>query len=43
MRVLLQDPRVRLIEVSEYASLRDLDRQWMGKIVDLLAEGLTVR
>ena len=25
--MLLRDPRIRIIEVSEYASLRDLDRQ----------------
>lgn len=40
LAVLLRDPRIRIIEVSEYASLRDLDRQWVGKLVDLLAESL---
>ena len=38
--VLMRDPRVRIIEVSEYASLRDLDRGYVSKLVDLLSEGL---
>jgi arginase len=38
--VLLSDPRIRIVEVSEYASLRDLDQVWVNKIVDLLVEGL---
>jgi arginase len=38
--VLLSDPRIRIIEVSEYAALRDLDQRWVNKLVDLLAEGL---
>jgi arginase len=38
--VLLSDPRIRIIEVSEYASLRDLDQVWVNKIVDLLVDGL---
>lgn len=38
--VFLKDPRIRLIEVSEYASLRDLDRTYINKLADLLAEGL---
>jgi arginase len=37
---LARDPRVRIVEVSEYASLRDLDRRCVGKLVDLLSEGL---
>ena len=40
--ILLKDPRIRIIEVSEYAALRDLDQRWVGKLVDLLAEGLKV-
>jgi arginase len=40
---LVHDPRIRLIEVSEYAVLRDLDQQYVGRLVDLLAEGLTPR
>jgi arginase len=37
---LLRDPRIRIIEVTEYASLRDLDQRCVRKLVDLLAEGL---
>jgi arginase len=37
---LLSDPRIRIIEISEYASLRDQDKRSVGKLVDLLAEGL---
>jgi len=32
--------RIRIIEVFEYAALRDLDRGCVGKLIDLLAEGL---
>ncbi len=38
--VLLKDPRIRIIEVSEYAALRDLDQRWVNKLVELLAEGV---
>jgi len=38
--VLMRDPRIRLIEVSEYASLRDLDRSNVDKLANLIAEGL---
>lgn len=38
--VLMKDPRVRVIEVSEYATLRDLDQSNVAKLVDLLAKGL---
>jgi arginase len=37
---LLSDPRIRIIEVTEYASLRDLDQRCVSKLIDLLAEGL---
>ena len=37
---LLRDPRIRIIEVTEYAALRDLDQRCIGKLIDLLAEGL---
>jgi arginase family enzyme len=37
---LARDPRVRLIEVSEYASLRDPDQHWAAELVSLLASGL---
>jgi arginase family enzyme len=38
---ILRDPRIRLIEVTEYASLRDQDRRWVGELVALLARGLS--
>jgi arginase family enzyme len=38
--LLLRDPRIRIIEVSEYASLRDFGRRSVGKIIDLIAHGL---
>jgi arginase family enzyme len=37
---LLSDPRIRVIEVTEYSALRDLDQRWVSKLVDLLSEGL---
>jgi arginase family enzyme len=40
LAVLLKDPRIRIIELSEYASLRDLDQSCVRKLVDLLAAGL---
>jgi arginase len=39
-RVLLQDPRLRIIELTEYASLRDLDQRQAAALVDLLVRGL---
>jgi len=36
---ILKDPRIRIIEVTEYASLRDLDQRYIRKLVDLLCEG----
>jgi arginase len=38
--VLLRDPRVRLIEISEYATLRDPNQSYINTLVDLLVEGL---
>jgi arginase len=38
--VLLKDPRIRIIEISEYASLRDTDREYVKMLVNLLTEGL---
>ena len=38
--VLLADPRVRLVEIAEYASLRDGDQRHVRALVDLLAETL---
>jgi arginase family enzyme len=37
---LVRDPRIQPIEVTEYAALRDLDQRCVGKLVDVLAEGL---
>jgi arginase len=37
---ILSDPRLRAIEVAEYASLRDLDQSSVSRIVELLAAGL---
>jgi len=38
---LLRDPRIRIIEVAEYASLRDDDQRSVGALVDLLVGSLT--
>jgi prepilin-type processing-associated H-X9-DG protein len=38
--IILADARVRIIEVTEYASLRDLDQSSVSKIGELLAAGL---
>jgi arginase len=38
--VLLKDPRIRIIEISEYATLRDLDRANINRLVDLLVATL---
>jgi arginase len=38
--VLLKDRRVRIIEISEFATLRDNDQSCVNKLVNLLAEGL---
>jgi arginase len=40
LRILLQDPRLRLVEVSEYAALADHERTTVRTIVDLLASAL---
>jgi arginase len=40
LSIFLKDPRVRIIEVSEYAALRDTDRDYINKLVNLLAEAL---
>jgi arginase len=37
---LLADPRIRAVEVSEYAALRDRDQHWAGVLGDLLAATL---
>jgi arginase len=38
--VLLKDPRIRVIELTEYASLRDLDQRHVTQLVDLLVGSL---
>ena len=38
--VLLKDPRVRIIEISEYAALRDFEQVSAGKLVDMLCQAL---
>jgi arginase len=40
LRVLLSDSRIRIIEVSEYASLRDFDHGYVTKLVSLFSDGL---
>lgn len=40
LRSFVIDPRVRLIEISEYASLRDLDRTHVRALISLLSEVL---
>ncbi len=40
LRVFLSDSRIRIIEVSEYASLRDFDHGSVTKLVGLFADGL---
>jgi arginase family enzyme len=37
---LLADPRIRLVEISEYAALRDQDQRSVEKLVGLLADAL---
>jgi hypothetical protein len=37
---LLADPRLRLIEVAEYAALRDVAQRDVSALIDLLVEGL---
>jgi arginase len=40
LSIILADARVRIIEVTEYASLRDLDQSYVTRIGELLAAGL---
>ena len=40
LRVFLSDLRIRIIELSEYASLRDFDHGYVTKLVSLFADGL---
>jgi arginase len=38
--VILKDPRVRIVEVSEYSALRDLGREQIKKLVEVLSGAL---
>ncbi len=38
--VFMRDSRIRAIEISEYASLRDLDRSYVDKLAKLFTDGL---
>jgi arginase len=40
LSVLLADPRIRIVEVAEYASLRDVDQRALVVLSDLLASAL---
>jgi arginase len=40
LRAFLSDSRIRIIEVSEYASLREFDHSYVSKLVGLFADGL---
>jgi arginase len=40
LNIILADARVRIIEVTEYSSLRDLDQTFVAKIGELLSAGL---
>ena len=41
LRPLLADPRIRIVEVAEYASLADPDRHAVSRLIDVLAGSLT--
>jgi arginase len=41
LAAVLEDPRIRIIEVAEYAALRDLDRRCVSRLVDVLTVALT--
>ena len=40
LQAILADPRIRLIEVSEYATLRDLELRHVAALIDVLAGAL---
>ncbi|MBO0859940.1 MAG: hypothetical protein J2P21_16035 [Chloracidobacterium sp.] len=40
LSVILADSRIRIIEVAEYASLRDIDQSRASQLVELLAAAL---
>ena len=37
---LLQDSRLRIVEVAEYAALRDQDQRCVNALIDILVAGL---
>ena len=37
---LLKDSRLRIVEVAEYAALRDLDQRCVNALIDILVAGL---
>jgi hypothetical protein len=41
MQVFLRDSRVRVIEVSEYAALRDHGQESLNKIIDMFVQTLS--
>jgi arginase len=40
LSVILRDPRIRIIEISEYAALRDVDQSYVDKLVNVLSVAL---
>jgi arginase len=40
LAALLRDSQIRVIEVSEYASLRDLDGHYVSELIDMMTAGL---
>jgi hypothetical protein len=41
LNTFLWDERVRLLEVTEYSALRDLDLTYTSKLMDMVATALT--
>lgn len=41
LRDLVSDPRVRLLEISEYAALRDADGEGLRRLIQMLGEALS--
>jgi arginase len=39
LSILMSDSRLRLVEISEYAALRDLERRHVAALIDLLVHG----
>jgi len=38
-----RDPRIRLIEITEYSGLRDLERRGLSRLSDLIGKALSQR